>query len=127
MIHHLRFLSLTFIACVMLSLASGIAKADEVPIITGEHWVRSSEELKKVYLVGVANVVQIEMAYHAENPPADAQSFVPRFSKGLKGQTLDSVREALNKWYLSNPERLQRPVLETIWFEMAVPGIKQNL
>lgn len=126
MINHLRFLSLAFVACVMLSLASGIAKADEVPIITGEHWLRSSEELKKVYLVGVANVVQIEMAYHAGNTPADAQSFVPRFSRGLKGQTLDSVREALNKWYMSNPERLQRPVLETIWFEMVLPGIKQN-
>ena len=51
---------------------------------------------------------------------------VPRFVKGMRGQSLDSVREALNKWYAANPDRLQRPVIETIWFEMVVPGLKQS-
>jgi hypothetical protein len=45
--------------------------------------------------------------------------------KGLKGQTLDSVREGLNKWYAAHPEQLQRPVIETIWFEMVVPGLQK--
>ena len=50
----------------------------------------------------------------------------PRFTKGLRGQTLDSVREGLNRWYAANPDRLQRPIIETIWFEMAVPGLQKN-
>ncbi|HUH94912.1 MAG TPA: hypothetical protein VL742_17425 [Casimicrobiaceae bacterium] len=113
-------------ACMMLVFVSGVGRADEVPIITGEHWTKSSEEMKKAYLVGVANVLQIEIAYEGANPPADAQSIAPRFAKGLKGQTLDSVRQALNDWYAAHPDRLQRPVIETIWFELVVPGLRQN-
>jgi hypothetical protein len=109
-----------------LAMLAGTVRADEVPLITGEHWTKSSEEMKKAYLVGIANVVQVETAYEGANPPPDAQSVVPRFAKGLKGETLDSVRDALNKWYAAHPDRLQRPVIETIWFEMVVPGLQKT-
>jgi hypothetical protein len=108
-----------------LGLACVEARAQEVPLVTGEHWTKSTEELKKVYLIGIANAVQIEVAYHAGNPPTDAQSVMPRMVKGLKGESLDSVRERLNRWYAANPDKLQRPVIETIWFEMVVPGLKK--
>ena len=112
--------------CTMLAVACGGVHADEVPIVTGEQWTKSSEHVKKGYLVGVANVIQVETAYHAGNPPADAQSFVSRFARGLKGQTLESVMAGLDGWYARNPGRLQRPVIETIWFEMVVPGLQKN-
>ena len=114
------------VACVALAVAWSSARADEVPLITGEHWTKSSEQLKKVYLIGIANVVQIETAYHAANPPSDSQSIVPRFAKGLKGHTLDSVRDGLDSWYAAHPDKLQRPVIETIWFEMVVPGLQKS-
>jgi len=115
----------TFAVCLALAALAGSARADEVPLVTGEHWVKSSDELKKVYLVGIANVIQVETAYNMANPPADAQSIFPRMVKGLKGETLDTVREGLNKWYAAHPDQLQRPVIETIWFEMVVPGLQK--
>ena len=118
--------SFIFVACmIMLAMMSGSVRADEVPLITGEHWTKSSEQLKKAYLVGIANVVQVETAYAGSNPPAEAQSVVPRLAKGLKGHTLDSVRDALDAWYAAHPDRLQRPVIETIWFELVVPGLQK--
>jgi hypothetical protein len=115
-----------FLACLVLALTWSHAGAADIPVITGEHWTTSSEEMKKVYLVGIANFLQIETAYQAENPPTDAQSIVPRLVKGLQGQTLDSVREGLNRWYAGNPDQLQRPVIETVWFEMAAPGLQKH-
>jgi hypothetical protein len=115
-----------FLACLMLASAWSNAGAADIPVITGEHWTTSSEEMKKAYLVGIANFLQIETAYQAENPPTDAQSIVPRLVKGLQGQTLDSVREGLNRWYAGNPDQLQRPVIETVWFEMAAPGLQKH-
>jgi len=106
-------------------LSSGV-RADEIPLITGEHWTKSSDEQKKAYLIGIANIVQMDMAYAGTTPPSDAQSILPRMVKGLKGHTLDSVRDGLNKWYAANPQRLQRPVVETIWFEMVVPGLQKT-
>jgi hypothetical protein len=121
---HLRAAML--VTCMTLALVWGNARADEVPLITGEHWTKSSEQLKKVYLIGIANVIQVETAYHASTPPSDAQSFVPRFARGLKGHTLDSVRQGLDSWYAAHPDQLQRPVIETIWFEMVVPGLTKT-
>jgi hypothetical protein len=122
----IRLGNLAVVACMTLAAVSGLVRADEVPLITGEHWIKSSEELKKVYLIGMANVAQVETAYNSANPPPDAQSIVPRMVRGLKGHTLDSVREALNKWYATHPDQLQRPVVETIWFEMVVPGLQKT-
>ena len=118
-----RWRALALAACATLLLVAGAANADEVPMVTGEHWTKSSDELKKAYLIGIANVLQVEHAYEVATPPTDQQSLVPRMAKGLKGQTLDSVRERLNRWYAAHPDQLQRPVLETIWFEIVVPGL----
>jgi hypothetical protein len=117
--------SLIVIVGVVLAALSGTVFADEVPLVTGEQWIKSSEQAKKIYLVGVANALQVEWAYEADKPPSDAQSLVPRFVKGLKGQTLDSVRQALDRWYAAHPEESQRPVIETIWFEIVMPGLKK--
>ena len=102
------------------------SQTDEPPMVTGVHWVKSSEELKKAYLLGIANVMQVERAYGAANPQPDSHSIVARAARGLSGHTLDSVREGLNGWYAANPDRLQRPVIETIWFEMVEPGLRKS-
>ena len=111
-----------FAACMTLAVAAGSARAQEVPVVTGDQWSKSTEQVKKAYLVGIANVIQVETAYQAANPPATTQSLIPRAAKGLQGQTLDSVRQKLDSWYAANPTMLQRPVIETIWFEIVVPG-----
>ena len=113
-------------ACMTLAMAAIPARAAELPLVTGEQWTTSSEAVKKAYLIGIANLVQVQTAYFAENPPTDAQNFVPRMAKGMQGQTLDSVREGLDRWYAANPAKLKRPVLDTLWFEMVVPGLLKN-
>ena len=126
MARKLQMRTLMFSACMMLAVVSGAVRADEVPLITGEHWTKSSEEMKKAYRVGMANVVQSELAYQGATLLPDTQSVLPRMAKGLKGHTLDSVREALNSWYAAHPDKLQRPVVETIWFELVVPGLQKS-
>jgi hypothetical protein len=53
--------------CVTLAVVSGGARADEVPPVTGEHWTKSTEQIKKVCLIGIANVIHLEAAYRAAN------------------------------------------------------------
>jgi hypothetical protein len=112
--------------CATLALAGGMARADEVPLVTGEQWTKSTADVKKVYLIGIANTLQVESAYEGATPPADAQSLVPRFAKGLKGQTLDSVKDRLDSYFAANPDKLKRPVIETVWFEIVVPATPKS-
>jgi hypothetical protein len=115
-------LSLSFLT---LAVVGNIARAESIPIVTGEQWVASSDEAKKAYLVGVANILEIERAY-AGSTPTGANDIAPRFAQGMQGQTLDGVRQGLDNWYAANPTRIQHPVIETLWFEMVMPGLKKN-
>ncbi len=113
-------------ACMALVLTCVPAKAADIPVVTGEQWTTSNPAVKKAYLVGLANLAQVEAAYSASNPPSDAQSFIPRLAKGMNGQTLDGVSSGIGRWYAANPDKLKRPVLDIIWFEMAVPGLQRK-
>lgn len=114
--------SIAVVACLALSSMAGTLRAAEVPIVTGEHWTKSSDDVKKAYLIGLANLLQIEWAYERSNPPSDSQSLVPMAAAGLKGQTLDGVRDTVDRWYAAHPGQLGRPVFEVIWYEAVVPG-----
>src|SRR5690242_11904014 len=89
----------TLFAIALSAAFSGGTCADEIAQVTGVHWTKSTEEQKKAYLIGIANIAEIEMAYAGPNGVTDDQSILPRMARGLKDQTIDSVREGLNRWY----------------------------
>ena len=126
MVMKLQLRAIMFMVCVSLLGLAGSVRADETPLVTGEHWTKSSEQVKRVYLIGIVNLLQIERAYYGNNPPSDEISIVPRFVKGVEGQTIDSVQRTLDKWYAAHPDQLSRPVLDTIWFEIVVPGLRKS-
>lgn len=113
-------------AIAVAAVFSSSTRAEEIAQITGVHWTKSTDTEKKAYLIGIANIAQIELAYQASSGLTDDQTILPRMARGLKGHTLDSVREGLDKWYAANPARVDRPVIETIWYEMVVPGLAKN-
>ena len=98
------------------------APSDPAPIVTGKQWTESDTNLKKAYLLGMANLIQVEQAYQQRRAPAANQTLIPRFAQGLQSHTLDSVRESLDSWYAANPSRMDRPVVETLWFEIVAPA-----
>jgi hypothetical protein len=121
------FQSAALTAALMLSLgtaatAQNIADDPDVPIVTGEHWVNAQDNGKGAYLLGIANVLDIEQALQADSPPADNASLVPVMMRGLNGMTLRQIGARLDRWYADNPDRLTRPVIETIWYEIAKPN-----
>ena len=121
-----RLRAMLVAACAVTALAGGAAQAQEIPLVTGEHWTKSTEQSKKAYLVGLTNMLQVEVAYQAGHTLPESQTVVPRFAKGLKGNTLDGAIAKVDAWYAKNPGRMQQPVIETIWYELVVPGLQQN-
>ena len=116
----------TLLSLILLSLSmmGSIVRAEGIPVVTGQQWMASSEAEKKAYLVGIANLLDVERAYGGT--AANSNDIPQRFGKGMQGQTLDSVRQGLDNYYAANPAMVQHPVIETLWFQMVVPGLKQN-
>ena len=75
-------------ACLALAMTCGSATAADVPLVDGTHWTKSTDDVKKAYLVGLANLVQMEVAYNAKDPLPEKYSFSPRLAKGLTGHSL---------------------------------------
>lgn len=128
MLMDLRFANLrkaVLPACAALLITGSAFAGQEVPLVDGTHWTQSSAEVKKAYLVGLANAIQIDVAYQGASAHA-MSDFSPRVVKGMQGQTLDGALATLDRWYAANPDKLQRPVIETIWFEMVVPGLNKG-
>ncbi|WP_343673923.1 hypothetical protein [Paraburkholderia heleia] len=112
------------LSLLLLPMMGNVVHAQSIPIVTGQQWAASSEAEKKAYLVGIANLVEIERAYAGNN--ASSSDISLRFGKGMQGQTLDSVRQGLDNYYASNPAMIQHPVIETLWFQMVLPGLQKN-
>lgn len=114
------------IAFLTLAMVGTGVHAQGIPIVTGEQWMASSDDVKKAYLVGIANLLEVETAYAGANASAGDQELAPRFAKGMQGQTLDGVRQALDSWYTAHPTMIQHPVIETLWFQIAQPGLHRQ-
>lgn len=115
------------VALSLLYTSPGVAQtADPAPLVTGKQWTQSDASHKKAYLLGVSNLLEVERAYQDRRKLNDTQTLVPRFSSGMQNQTLDSVRDSLDSWYAANPTKLDRPVMETLWFEVVMPGMKRK-
>ena len=94
--------------------------AEEIPLVDGKLWLKSSADDKHSYLIGVSNFLSIEYAYQkaANKPVADEQSTVRRFFEDIDDMSLDEVTSRIDSWYRNHPDRLDSAVLNVIWVDM---------
>jgi hypothetical protein len=103
-----------------LALAVPALAADyEVPVVTGEHWTKSTPQERKAFLVGAATIIELEQEVQGDTPPK--KTTIDVWCKGLSPYTIDQMITAIDAWYATNPDKLARPVVEVMWFELAKP------
>ncbi|NJN46382.1 MAG: hypothetical protein HC808_07805 [Candidatus Competibacteraceae bacterium] len=111
--------------CWVLLAAVTTAQATELPILTGEHWTESTVAQKRAFLFGMATMLEAEQEAQGENPSQEVieNSLVPTLVKGLDEYTIVTAMEAIDAYYGQNSDQLKRPVIEVIWFELALPNV----
>ncbi len=109
------------VACLALSLVGWSSANAEFMVVTGKHWQNGTEEQKQAFLLGAATIIELEKEMQGSNPPADADSAVPVLVRGLSPLTLTQIKEKLDQYYASNPDKQSVPVIRVIYFEMAKP------
>ncbi len=62
-----------------------------------------------------------------ENPLPFKQSLVPSWVKALKTKSLQDIYNGLNDFVEKNPDQLDRPVTEVMWFAFVQPTITEKL
>jgi hypothetical protein len=100
-----------------------LSVAEEVPLVDGNLWSKSSVENKHSYLIGVGNLLDIEYGYQkaSKKPVTDDQSIIRRFYEDIDDISLDEVTKRIDQWYQKHPDKLNKAVINVIWVDMVVP------
>ena len=109
----------------LLSVTLAVAESSpssDMPLVTGEHWAQSTDELREAFLFGIGNILEMEQAMH-DDAVSSKNSMVPVLIKALSPMSLDQVKDSLTNWYASHPDQLGRPVVEVLYVEIALPRL----
>jgi len=106
----------------MAGTGTGTGNGPDMALVTGEHWSQSTDELRKAYLYGIGNILEMEQAMH-DDAVSSKNSMVPVLIKALSPMTLDQVKDSLTNWYASHPDQAKRPVVEVLYVEIAQPRL----
>ena len=113
-----------FFAVLSVSAWASENVAADLTIVTGEHWSTASLEQKRAYLFGVGNVLEIEQAMAgAQYATMRERSLVPVLLEGLSGISISDIVVQIDKYYADHPDQINRPVLEVMYLEMALPRL----
>jgi hypothetical protein len=103
------------IACLATVALPAVAqsKNDEL-VVNGKDWMSSSVAERKVFLVGVANMIMAEGAYAKKNvqpmPAVGAQ-----FIAATQAMKIGDIEARITRWYETNPDKAGTPVMAVVW------------
>lgn len=115
------------------SMVGGVNPVEQ---LTGDIWVKSSNEIKAALLFGVECAVYIEHAVakrltelekaakKKKAAPSTLSPFEDGWAQAFVGVPRAEIVESIDTWYAENPDKLQRPVFDVIWYELIEPKIK---
>ena len=112
---------LSWLVLILVLAVPALGQAREVPVVTGENWNKSSPQEREAFLVGAATIMELEQEVQGTPPPP--KSTIDTWCKGLSHFTFDQMAAAIDKWYADNPDKLSRPVVEVMWYELAKPNV----
>ena len=101
-----------------------LAKDYEIPVVTGEHWTKSSPQERKAFLLGAATVIELDQEVQGASPAKN--SSIDAWAHGLSVFTFDQMVAAIDRWYAEHPDHLNRPVVEVMWYELARPNCPED-
>lgn len=98
--------------------------AGDLEFVNGEHWMSSSLEQKRAYLFGIGNVLELEQAMAGDDYEARrGSSIIHVLLNGLSGVSIANMVTQLDKFYTDHSEQINRPVIEVMYLEMALPKL----
>jgi len=114
---------LSVIAGVVSLLSVAMVSADtgtDMKFVTGTHWTQSTDELRKAYLYGIGNMLEMEQAMQ-NGKVSSKNSMVPVLVAALSPMTLDQVEDSVTDWFGSHPDQAGRTVIDVLYTEIALP------
>ena len=112
------------------------ANTNAVDILTGELWQKSSPEEKRSFIFGVDTAVTVEYYVNdkfqekskksGKKAPHMLSPFEKGWMKALHEMPRKDLIAAIDAWYAEHPDKIERPVMAVVWYEIIAPRLKGN-
>lgn len=99
----------------------------DMPTVTLQHWRDSSQEARYSFLIGFVSAIELERQWQGTRPVALEQSLNNTWSKGFDNISLKNIYENVNAYVAANPDKLQLPLVEYLWFAYAQPKVSERV
>ena len=101
----------------------------EMPVLRGDMWIKMSSDEKASFIWGVGHVVTTEKVLMINDPEIKREKgFVARAieASNNKQMKMREVIDAIDVYYEKNPDKLETPVFQVMWYETIVPRLTVN-
>lgn len=123
--------AISFAAAVNAAETQTQRSQNPVDQLTGTVWQNSKAENKKAVLFGIDTAIAVEQAIqdrlaeraakNRKKAPDTLSVFEKKWMEAFKDMSRDQIVEQIDQFYAANPNDLERPVMDVIWYEIIVP------
>jgi hypothetical protein len=103
------------------------AGAGDSEVLTGDLWVKMTNDSKVAFIWGAGQVVDIEQELMEKYPELKRDSFVTKVVEGMSDIPINDIIATIDAYYTDNPGSLHMPVMAVIWDTMIKPNIRTGI
>ena len=113
--------------------ASAVPHNNPVEQLTGAVWQKTTETDKAAFLLGVESAITVEYfvngkimekaAKTGKKPTSTLSPFEKGWMKAFDNVNRADINKLVDSWYAANPDKLDRPVMGVIWYELITPRL----
>lgn len=124
-----RAASITLASLVLTFWCTALYAQMEVkaPLLTGEVWVKMSQDHKTAYIWGMGDIIDLEQEIMAIMPELKRDSFVTKAVVGLGDVKINDIVSTIDTFYMENPDKIEISVITVMWDTMIKPKIKTGI
>ena len=100
-----------------------------MPILGGDLWMKMTPDCKVAFVWGVWHVASIEHYLMGKYPDLKRDNFSAKVIEGSSktSMTMNDVVALIDKYYRTNPDQIEKPVIAVIWGSIVKPNIKTGI
>lgn len=103
------------------------AEGIKAPLLTGETWMKMSQDQKTAYIWGAGDIVDLEQEIMEIYPELKRDSFVSKAVEGIGDVRINDIVSNVDAFYRGQPEKTNLSVIRVIWDTMIKPNIKSGI
>lgn len=102
-------------------------EALDFPVVTLGHWKNSTEDSRYSFLIGFTSAIEMEKQWQGRNPLRLEHSLNYTWARGFDGVSLRNIHDNINAYIMANPDNLDLPVIEYLWYAYAQPQVNEKI